>query len=335
MEVVSVIIPVYNAEENLKACIESIVNQTYENLEIILVDDGSTDQSGVICDTFAAKDNRIRVFHLKNGGVANARNCGLESAVGTFITFSDSDDIMDKDYIKKALVAIRDTDYVSCAFNTINSSGEKYTIDYMKCFGTQVSYREYLGCMLDYQAGAYWGANWGKLYHHKIIRQHHIRFESGIAFAEDLRFNIEYLKHVKKIGLIHCPIYDYRIDTDGSLSKKQRNIAQYWDEYLELYHRYTELYFIHQILKQHESKLSMFLVNAYVSVVREGIYNNSLKLKSVLDMCKKIGTTPEVKRAAGYYRNMKGRTKWFATLITYNQGYLIAFILMLSKKIRR
>ena len=91
-ELISVILPVYNVQQYLEKCIESVVNQTYKNLEIILIDDGSTDMSGKICDEFAEKDGRIKVIHSKNGGVSAARNIGLDIATGEYIGFVDSDD---------------------------------------------------------------------------------------------------------------------------------------------------------------------------------------------------------------------------------------------------
>ena len=95
MKKISIIVPVYQAEKYISKCIESIVNQTYKNLEIILIDDGSTDRSGEICDEYGKKDNRIVVVHNKNKGVSVARNCGLDIATGDYITFVDSDDYID------------------------------------------------------------------------------------------------------------------------------------------------------------------------------------------------------------------------------------------------
>ena len=95
---ISVIIPVYNVSQYLPRCIESVINQTYQNLEIILVDDGATDDSGVICDDYARKDPRIRVVHKENGGLSSARNAGIQIARGEYLTFIDSDDYVDRDY---------------------------------------------------------------------------------------------------------------------------------------------------------------------------------------------------------------------------------------------
>lgn len=100
---VSVIVPVYNVEKYLPRCLDSLVNQTYENLEILLVDDGSADSSGEICDAYAAKDNRIRVFHIPNGGVSNARNLALDNMAGEYVTFVDSDDWLNDEWVKIAI----------------------------------------------------------------------------------------------------------------------------------------------------------------------------------------------------------------------------------------
>lgn len=100
---VSVIVPVYNVEKYLPRCLDSLVSQTYENLEILLVDDGSADSSGEICDAYAAKDNRIRVFHIPNGGVSNARNLALDNMAGDYVTFVDSDDWLNDEWVKIAI----------------------------------------------------------------------------------------------------------------------------------------------------------------------------------------------------------------------------------------
>lgn len=99
-ELISVIIPVYNVEEYLPECLDSVLNQSYKNLEIVLVDDGSKDSSGTICDTYEKKDSRIKVIHKKNGGLSDARNRGMQKIKGDYLTFIDSDDWVDKDYVK-------------------------------------------------------------------------------------------------------------------------------------------------------------------------------------------------------------------------------------------
>ena len=105
-ELISVIVPVYNVEQYLKKCVDSIVNQTYKNLEIILVDDGATDSSGEICDELEKLDNRIKVYHKENGGLSDARNYGVERATGSYVGFVDSDDYIDAEMYEKLYDAI-------------------------------------------------------------------------------------------------------------------------------------------------------------------------------------------------------------------------------------
>lgn len=105
-DLISIIVPVYNVQEYLKNCINSILNQSYKNIEIILVDDGSTDESSSICDLYVKKDNRIKVIHKENGGLSDARNVGIKSARGKYITFVDSDDYLDENYVKALYILI-------------------------------------------------------------------------------------------------------------------------------------------------------------------------------------------------------------------------------------
>lgn len=127
MDLISVIVPVYNTKAYLKKCITSIIGSTYENLQIILIDDGSTDDSSGICDYFSAKDSRIEVLHKRNGGASSARNLGLEKARGEYIVFVDSDDYIDSKLIENLYNAsIRyNADYVVCGFSTVDT---KYKI---------------------------------------------------------------------------------------------------------------------------------------------------------------------------------------------------------------
>lgn len=122
-ELISVIVPVYNVEQYLKKCIDSIIAQTYENIEIILIDDGSTDNSGTICDDYKIKNPKIRVFHKINGGLSSARNLGIEKSKGKYLTFVDSDDTIEKDYIEYLYNLIKkyNTEMSICSYNVIKN----------------------------------------------------------------------------------------------------------------------------------------------------------------------------------------------------------------------
>lgn len=121
-DLVSIIVPVYNVEKYLKKCVDSIINQTYKNLEIVLVDDGSTDNSGKICDEYAKKDSRIKVIHKQNGGLSDARNVGIDNSKGKYITFIDSDDTIENDYVEYlySLLKKYKTNLSICNYNVIS-----------------------------------------------------------------------------------------------------------------------------------------------------------------------------------------------------------------------
>ena len=125
-DLVSIIVPVYNVEEYLAECVDSLIDQTYESIEIILVDDGSKDKSGEICDFYKEKDNRVKVIHKINGGLSEARNVGLKCAVGTYIMFIDSDDFINHNMVQELYKAISDTDsdIAACGFYKFTVLGE-------------------------------------------------------------------------------------------------------------------------------------------------------------------------------------------------------------------
>lgn len=114
---ISVIVPVYNAEKYLHRCIDSILNQTFPDFELLLIDDGSKDQSGEICDEYAKKDSRVKVFHKENGGVSSARNVGIDNAVGEYICFCDSDDWVEKTWLLSFFERMCDNDMLITSFN--------------------------------------------------------------------------------------------------------------------------------------------------------------------------------------------------------------------------
>ena len=129
MDLISIIVPVYNVEKYLKRCIDSIILQKYKNIEILLIDDGSTDDSGKICDEYATKDSRIRVFHKKNGGLSSARNYGIRESCGKYISFVDSDDYIDENMLfdMYSIATNKKSKIVSCSFKFVYDNGKEIT----------------------------------------------------------------------------------------------------------------------------------------------------------------------------------------------------------------
>ena len=203
--VVSVIIPVYNVEKYLERCISSIINQTYKNLEIILVDDGSTDNSGRICDTYANVDDRIRVFHKKNGGLGSARNYGFDKSNGDYILFLDSDDYIEKNTIDK-MISIGKYDIVCCGFDRVDEETKKIYSKEM----INLPFDEIIINKENIMETAFLSpSGWGKLYKRNIIEN--IKFSNNKKSIEDILFYLELMPNVKSIGFVKEVLWHYMV----------------------------------------------------------------------------------------------------------------------------
>lgn len=183
---ISIITPVYNAEQYLHRCIDSILAQSYTDFELLLIDDGSKDASGAICDEYAAKDTRVRVFHKENGGVSSARNIGLDNAQGEYITFCDADDYVTPDWLAAYGEAIaKNVDLAIQGYYAIDGDNtvEK---NFSSCQGDTIEAKRQLITSLMSQ-GMY-GYLWVKLFRRAIIEEHAIRFDTQSTFREDEQF---------------------------------------------------------------------------------------------------------------------------------------------------
>lgn len=201
---ISVIIPVYKVEEYLPRCLDSIISQTYKNLEIILVDDGSPDKCGKICDEYAERDERIRVIHKENGGVAKARNTGLDAATGDYVGFVDSDDWIENDMyellMKNALSY--DADISMCGERIYE---EEKCVTSRKNKKTEVLDRT--GTKKRVVVGGSMGLIWNKLIRRSVLKN--IRFDIKYDCSEDLLFMYEVIKNIDKTVMTNTPKYNY------------------------------------------------------------------------------------------------------------------------------
>lgn len=220
-ELVSVIVPVYNAEQFLEKCVTSILKQTYWNLEIILVDDASTDHSRKVCQILQKKDDRIKlILNDINRGPSAARNDGMNIAKGEFLFFVDSDDYIDKETIMKVADRLREG-YDVCSFcaRRFDEEGNYLyemrfdemikEIDFEKCDREVIIDRDFM----KYKAG--WEA-WMAGYNRKFLEKYNIRFDENIKIGEDMRFTMEYLKYCRKWIKIPDILYNY-IKRSGSM----------------------------------------------------------------------------------------------------------------------
>lgn len=208
---VSVIVPVYNTAAHLSSCIESILGQTCPDFELILVDDGSTDQSGAICDQFALADSRVRVFHTANNGVSSARNAGLEAVSGKYAVFCDSDDTIAPTLLA-VLLERSDSDLVECG---IHSGQEQrvYESDqtFLMCEMTAQVFTGLLQKSLISSPCA-------KLYRMDLIRRFCLQFDTSVNYGEDLIFNLSYLQHCQSYTSVAQCLYFYKFAMEGSLT---------------------------------------------------------------------------------------------------------------------
>lgn len=212
LDLVSVIVPVYNVEKCLSRCVNSLLNQTYHNLEIILVDDGSPDNCGKICDNYAARDSRVRVIHKKNGGLSDARNAAIPLVQGVYISFVDSDDWVSERYIEHLYEAIK-KDNSDLAFSWFTNVFEGQEQDVSKyCVPEKNDVENYSllnshDCLkkMFYQNGVECCA-WGKLYKKEIISD--LRYPIGKLY-EDIPVTYESIKRAKKIAVISNVDYFY------------------------------------------------------------------------------------------------------------------------------
>lgn len=229
-EKVSIIIPVYNVEEYLKKCIDSLLAQTFKDIKIILVDDGSTDSSSKICDEYNRKDKRVLVIHKKNEGVSKARNTGLEYAHGKYVMFVDSDDWMDETAVGSYVKMMEDNngDYLLNRYKVIDGGQERECIHF---FDTGRITRQQAFDFLFCQHGVF-GSVWSKLFLLDIIKKNNLTFDSSTRIAEDLLFNANYMKYAQSILYIKEPQYYYVLRQDSALGKFWGDYNEKWFEYL-------------------------------------------------------------------------------------------------------
>ena len=210
MKKVSVIIPVYNVEKYLNKCVDSVINQTYKNLEIILVDDGSLDNCPKLCDDYAKSDERIKVIHKINEGVSVARNVGISVASGEYVCFFDSDDFVEEDVLEKMLDAIVEKAYDVCvcgySVDIYNKEGEKESASEVVPWKQVCENLSLIECEKNLGICGY---AWNKLYRKEFLTHNGLFFEEGTSLIEDLLFNSMAISKGAKVCFLPYAGYHY------------------------------------------------------------------------------------------------------------------------------
>lgn len=305
MDKVSIIVPVYNVEKYLPTCIESILNQSYKNFELILVDDGSPDKSGDICDNYAKKDNRIKVIHQINSGVSKARNTGIDNASGEWILFVDSDDELTDNSLECYISSIAESNEVDAIisgmkkiFVSDEKEAEFFTLEnktfLKKDFEDMVSYIEskYL-----------FGFVWSRLFKNDIIKRNNIRFNERLASFEDRLFFLDYLAHCDIVKTISDVTYIYRRFGNESLCSK----------YIPVEKRIETVQCLHKssLSISDSSKFREILDKNYVDMLFQGITSlyepKNNKELSRKERIRSIGIIQEEARQKGLYKRLEER----------------------------
>ncbi len=295
---ISVIVPVYNTEQYLPRCLDSILSQSFTDFELLLIDDGSSDGSGLICDSYAEKDHRIRVFHKENGGVSSARNMGLDEAKGEWVYFVDSDDELLHDGLQVLFDNTnKEVDVVLAGFEEVSeegviSPGVKDRI-VLRLNKKQSLMSVYQGYGFYY---FYLGYMCLRMFRNSIIKQRRLRFDNSIAVKEDTLFTVQYLCESNGITqMTTTPVYKYWLREDSAMGKTRHGfdrgfvdsfcaMVKMKHEIESVFPRWSECVFI--------AKQGVYgrCYDVIQKMERYGIQDDGLKARLVNDMHNEVGS---------------------------------------------
>lgn len=280
---VSIIVPVYNTEKYIRNTLESIVNQTYQNLDVICVDDSSPDNAVAIAEEYASKFGYIRVVHNSNNlGLEETRNHGLRVADGQYVTFLDSDDTIDPDMIERMLEIASNGNYdiVISSYKRIVDNDPRDIVSSMSTGEYTVA--DFLKSALDGFSNDIISCVGTKMYNLDFIRQHNIRFDKYYKYNEDMGFILTAISNTEKIFFLNHPFYNYMIRGTGSIMSSYRpnmfkSIIHIWEKYKTLFTQYNI----------YDSKRYLVNFNIYVlmlaSLINERKFNSVAEIKKVFN----------------------------------------------------
>lgn len=271
---VSVIVPVYNASGHVARCLESIRKQTYKNLEIIVVNDGSQDASLPVCQMYARVDERILLIDKANGGVSAARNLAIGMAKGKYLQFADSDDYLDPNATQLMVdkAEANQADMVIAHYFRVervkvppeSEEGEPQEREVISRYGflnegfySKVDFAKYL---MQEPASFYYGVMWNKLYRRDIVHTHAIRCSEELTWSEDLLFNLEYIRYAARFYALETPVY-YYVQNPQSITASKMNLRNTITTKASLFAYYKELYEDMGLYEQNKLQIFKYLVS--------------------------------------------------------------------------
>lgn len=323
---ISIVIPVYNVKDYLDACLESVVAQTCSAFECLLVDDGSTDGSGAICDRWVSRDARIRVIHQPNQGVSAARNAGMQLAQGKYYTFIDSDDWVEPTYLQCLQEALEkdEADLAVCGLVREYADGTSEQ---------QVPHTSSPITVRREEADSFVALNDKnllyspalKLYKKELIDALHLRFNETYSYGEDLLFNYQYLYKVKKIACVQTAGYHYRVFEKGSLSSTFRK-----DQFVVDYRQWQVLRAFYQQKDLWNEGSRVYLYRRLWGIVYDGLFRTPGKMPPSYAAVREILRIPEISELKAYSA-VFSCAAWIKQLILRRQVLMFYLILKLLK----
>ena len=324
MPLLSIIVPIYKVEKYLPVCIESILSQTFEDFELVLVNDGSPDNSSKICAHYAELDSRIKVINKKNGGLSDARNAGLEVASGEFIIFVDGDDYMKEMSLGKVMSCLKevsdDIDMLICPLIKTYPKKEN-VIDYLP-IDDDLGLFDQKDTLLKMVISktTFWGA--GKnIYRNSIIKHNNLRFEKNLIGAEDCEFFMRYIRYCKKNYLINIPIVHYRLEREGSITNVMSSSAILGQ--LKVFHKHYHYYKYEN--KERDITVYSFFANKFANTI--SLLPSIRDKKDIKQICEYIESKKNI------MNDTKGKKYNFAKIVWSLFGWQkgSAFILRIKQ----
>jgi glycosyltransferase involved in cell wall biosynthesis len=284
---VSVIVPVYNCEKYISNCLDTILNQTYTNIEIVIVNDGSSDGSEKIIKRYKERDNRIVYCYQNNSGPSAARNKGIQNSRGEYLVFIDSDDTVNKNYIESMLNKMinSNSDLVSCGYKDISVYGVWDCTDFQ--FDNSVSMHTFMEMVCKGTGGVLWG----KIYKVEIIKKFNLEMDKNIFMSEDLVFVLQYASHCKSFAAIKEYLYNYNRLNQNSISSNM-SISYMENYYLVCKH----MEYIFNSVNMGEHKMNQLITKRIQDVVinlveQQSININIIGVKNAIDNVKQLVTS--------------------------------------------
>jgi glycosyltransferase involved in cell wall biosynthesis len=285
--IVSVIVPVYNCEKYISSCLDTLLNQTYTNIEIIIVNDGSIDGSEKIIKRYKERDNRIVYYYQKNSGPSAARNKGIQNSSGEYLVFIDSDDTVQKYYIESMLNKMinSNSDLVTCGYKDISVYGILDCIDFQ--FDNSVSIHTFM----DMVCKGTGGVIWGKLYKLEIIKKYNLEMDKNIFMSEDLVFVLQYASHSKSFASIKEYLYNYNRLNQNSISSNI-SISYMENYYLVCKHMENIFYSVNMDERKMNQMISKRIQDVVINLVEQQSINiNTIGVKNAINNVKKLVTS--------------------------------------------